>query len=202
MFTNLRLWVNSMIGAGTAILLAVLVLSFFNLRALDGLALEAERTELHQYAERIRLDVETETRLAEALSALVANIPEVQHRFAAGDRDWLRTQLLPPYEVLSKDYGAVQFQFHTPPATSFLRLHQIEKYGDDLSSFRHSVVDTNAERTPIAGWNGASAVWARAAWCRSSIRAVTSVRSSSVCRSDRPSSRASRRATASRRDCT
>ncbi|NVZ08533.1 methyl-accepting chemotaxis protein [Allochromatium humboldtianum] len=151
MFTNLRLWVNYMIGAGTAILLAVSVLSFFNLRALDGLALEAERTELRQYAERIRLDVEAETRLAEAMSALVANIPEVRQRFAAGDRDWLREQLLASYEVLSKDYGAVQFQFHTPPATSFLRLHQIEKYGDDLSGFRHSVVDTNTRRTPHRG---------------------------------------------------
>ncbi|ADC61545.1 methyl-accepting chemotaxis protein [Allochromatium vinosum] len=151
MFTNLRLWVNYMIGAGTAILLAVSVLSFFNLRALDGLALEAERTELRQYAERIRLDVEAETRLAEAMSALVANIPEVRQHFAAGDRDWLREQLLAPYEVLSKDYGAVQFQFHTPPATSFLRLHQIEKYGDDLAGFRHSVVDTNTQRKPQRG---------------------------------------------------
>ncbi|MTW19938.1 methyl-accepting chemotaxis protein [Allochromatium palmeri] len=151
MFTNLRLWVNYMIGAGTAILLAVSVLSFFNLRAMDSLALEAERTELRQYAERIRLDVEAETRLAEALSALVANIPEVQQRFAAGDRAWLSEQLLAPYEVLSKHYGAVQFQFHTPPATSFLRLHKIEKYGDDLSSFRHSVVDTNTRRTPHRG---------------------------------------------------
>ena len=151
MFTNLRLWVNYMIGAGAAILLAVSVLSFFNLRALDSLALEAERTELRQYAERIRLDVEAETRMAEAMSALVANIPEVQQRFAAGDRDWLHEQFLASYGVLSKNYGAVQFQFHTPPATSFLRLHQIEKYGDDLSGFRHSVVDTNAQRTPHRG---------------------------------------------------
>jgi methyl-accepting chemotaxis protein len=151
MFTNLRLWVNYMIGAGAAILLAVSVLSYFNLRALDALTLEAEHTELRQHVAAMRLDVAAETRLAEALSALVATIPEVQQRFAAGDRDWLRTQLLPPYAKLSQDYGAVQFQFHTPPATSFLRLHQPEKFGDDLASFRHSVVDTNTRLQPNRG---------------------------------------------------
>jgi len=151
MFTNLRLWANNLIGVGAAILLAVSVLTFFNLRGLDNVLLEAERTELQQYFEAIQDDVAAETRLAGAMSALVANIPEVQQHFAAGDRDWLQAQLLPPFKVLERDYGAVQFQFHTPPATSFLRLHKVEKYGDDLSSFRHSVVDTNTKLKPQRG---------------------------------------------------
>ncbi|MBK1723662.1 methyl-accepting chemotaxis protein [Thiocystis violacea] len=151
MFTNLRLWANHLLGFGTAILIAISTLTFFNLRGLDDVILEAERTELRQYAEAIRVDVAAETRLAEAMSALVANIPEVQRHFAASDRDWLQAQLLPPFKVLAADYGAVQFQFHTPPATSFLRLHKVEQYGDDLSGFRHSVVDTNTKLTAQRG---------------------------------------------------
>ncbi|NEX21004.1 methyl-accepting chemotaxis protein [Thiorhodococcus mannitoliphagus] len=151
MFTNLRLWANNLIGVGAAILIAVSVLTFFNLRGLDQVILEAERTELRQYAEAIRVDVSAETRLAEAMSTLVANIPEVQQHFAAGDRDWLQSQLLPPFKILEADYGAVQFQFHTPPATSFLRLHKVDKYGDDLSGFRHSVVDANTKQKPQRG---------------------------------------------------
>ncbi|MBK1648824.1 methyl-accepting chemotaxis protein [Rhabdochromatium marinum] len=151
MFTNLRLWANNLIGVGAAILIAVSALTFFNLRGLDQVILDAERIELQQYAEAIRVNVAAETRLAEAMSTLVANIPEVQQHFAEGDRAWLQEQLLPPFKVLEADYGAVQFQFHTPPATSFLRLHKVEKYGDDLSSFRHSVVDTNTELMPQRG---------------------------------------------------
>ncbi len=143
MFKNLRLWANIVLGMGIAIVLAVAGLTYDNLRNLRRVIQDAERADLRQHAEAILFNVAAETRLAEALSTLVANLPEVQERFAAGDREGLRTQLLPPYERLAKLYGAVQFQFHTPPATSFLRLHQPEKYGDDLSSFRHSVVETN-----------------------------------------------------------
>jgi methyl-accepting chemotaxis protein len=151
MFKNLRLWANIVLGMGIAIILAVTALTYDNLRNMRRLIHDAERAELRQYAETILVNVAAETRLAEALSALVAHIPEIQARFAAGDRDGLRTQLLPAYEALAAHYGAVQFQFHTPPALSFLRLHQLEKYGDDLSSFRHSVVETNTRMKPQRG---------------------------------------------------
>ena len=44
-----------------------------------------------------------------------------------------------------------QFQFHLPPATSFLRLHQPQKFGDDLSSIRATVVQANREGKPVMG---------------------------------------------------
>ena len=51
----------------------------------------------------------------------------------------------------SKKYAVRQFQFHTPPAQSFARIHKPEKFGDDLSSFRQTVVKTNASKTPTFG---------------------------------------------------
>ncbi|HBI15853.1 MAG TPA: hypothetical protein DDY20_10140 [Desulfobulbaceae bacterium] len=39
-----------------------------------------------------------------------------------------------------KKIGIAQFHFHLPLTTSCLRLHMPEKFGDDLSSFRHTVV--------------------------------------------------------------
>ncbi len=47
--------------------------------------------------------------------------------------------------------GISQFQFHVPPATSFLRLHKLQKHGDDLSKFRHTVVKCIKERKPVIG---------------------------------------------------
>ncbi|WP_295456686.1 cache domain-containing protein [uncultured Thiodictyon sp.] len=151
MFKNLRLWANITLGMGLAILLAIGALSYGSLLGLRTVVRDAERAELRQSMESLTAAVAAQARLAETLSALVANIPEVQQRFAAGDRAWLQAALLPPYQVLAKDYGAVQFQFHTPPATSFLRLHLPEKFGDDLSAIRPSVVDTNRTHQPHEG---------------------------------------------------
>ena len=151
MFKNLRLWANIMLSMAIAIILAVTVLTYGNLQHMKTLIQAAELAELRQYANTIQLNIAAETRLAQALSALVAHIPDIQQRFAAGDREGLRQQLLPAYQALAADYGVVQFQLHTPPATSFLRLHLPEKYGDDLSGFRYSVVATNTAHKPQRG---------------------------------------------------
>ena len=37
------------------------------------------------------------------------------------------------------------------PATSFLRLHLLDQYGDDLSDHRHAVVLANAQQVTVMG---------------------------------------------------
>lgn len=69
----------------------------------------------------------------------------------SGQRDELQQRLTAYYEHLHKEHGIAQFQFHTPPATSFLRLHKPEKFGDDLSGFRHTVVQTNQTQEHVIG---------------------------------------------------
>ncbi|MBO8086973.1 MAG: methyl-accepting chemotaxis protein [Marichromatium sp.] len=151
MFKYLPLWANILLGMGLAIALAVAALTYNNLHDIDRLTAQAEREQLALYADSLQADIAAETRLAAAMSTLVANLPDIQSHFAAGDRAWLRAALEPAYRKLHADYGVVQFQFHTPPATSMLRLHMPERHGDDLSGFRHSVVDTNREREPQHG---------------------------------------------------
>jgi methyl-accepting chemotaxis protein len=151
MFKNLRLWANIMLGYGISLVLVVAGMLSSGLSNMQETIETAERAELKQQAETMLSAVARETRMAEAMSALLANMPEVQQRFADDDRDWLREQLVPAYKVLEKDYGARQFQFHRPPAFSWLRVHKPEKFGDDLSSFRHSVINTNAKQTPTRG---------------------------------------------------
>ncbi len=86
-----------------------------------------------------------------ALATTVANNPEVQVAFANRDRDRLTELTLNAYQQLDEQFGVPQHQFHLPPATSFLRLHNLEKYGDDLSSFRFTVLAANAEKRPVKG---------------------------------------------------
>jgi len=57
-------------------------------------------------------------------------------------RDKLYIMLKKRYKRM-KNMGVVQLHFHLPDNTSFLRLHKPEKFGDNLSSIRESVVRTN-----------------------------------------------------------
>lgn len=61
------------------------------------------------------------------------------------------------YSMLKKRYkrltnmGIRQVHFHLPDNRSFLRMHEREKFGDDLSSVRESVVFTNSMKKPSEG---------------------------------------------------
>ena len=71
MLKNFRLWVRIILGMGVAIAFAVAALTYSNLRNMEAVIGEAERAELRQHVEAILVSVAAETRMAEALSALV-----------------------------------------------------------------------------------------------------------------------------------
>ncbi|AFJ03225.1 two-component system response regulator-like protein [Methylophaga frappieri] len=56
------------------------------------------------------------------------------------------------WQALRKDFKVRQLHFHLPIDISFLRVHKPEKFGDDLSEIRHSVVATNTEQIPSSGF--------------------------------------------------
>ncbi|MFH2116293.1 MAG: methyl-accepting chemotaxis protein [Spirochaetota bacterium] len=76
---------------------------------------------------------------------------QVLEIFESGERQALHALLSPYNKMLVDDFGIAQFQFHTPPATAFLRMHMPEKFGDDLSGFRNTVVEANRSHKPVAG---------------------------------------------------
>lgn len=91
---------------------------------------------------------------ATSLAEMVAQMPAVREAFANDDREELLAMLEPSFASLQANNGVEQFQFHTPPATSYLRIHKPEKFGDDLSSFRQTVVDANANQSVVSGVEG------------------------------------------------
>ena len=112
---------------------------------------KVEEARLENMSEVFNSRLKAKEDLAVALATDVANNPEVQAAFAAKDRERLIELTLPSYQVLDEQFDVPQFQFHLPPATSFLRLHSLEKYGDDLSSFRFTVLAANAEKRTVGG---------------------------------------------------
>jgi methyl-accepting chemotaxis protein len=81
----------------------------------------------------------------------IASNPDVQKAFVAGDRAALLSLTQDDFAVLHERHGISQAQFHVAPATSFLRLHKPEDFGDDQSDFRFMVVDAMKTASPRQG---------------------------------------------------
>jgi diguanylate cyclase (GGDEF)-like protein/PAS domain S-box-containing protein len=133
------------------IVLTVLLTTAGNLTVEKALLQEGQRRELRQHAEQFRASVTAASQRALALSELIAAMPAVQPALAAGDRDYLLRAFAPVYQELRATAGIEQFHFHRLPHTSFLRLHDPGRFGDDLSAFRRMVSDAIAFQKPVAG---------------------------------------------------
>ena len=151
MFDNIRIGVRLMVGIIGVVVLAVVLTLVVVMNALDTMADRAEQRELNDLAGQLLDRLDQEAARATAMAETVARIPDVQEALANRDRDRLAAMTVPGFEALSTEYGVRQYQFHTPPATSFLRVHRPERFDDDLSGFRHTVVDTNNNQAPISG---------------------------------------------------
>lgn len=118
---------------------------------IDGLVDRANRRELHGHYDALQTSLQQEAQRAEAMAAIVAALPQVPEAMQRGDRAALMAMFGAGFAGLQSGYGIEQFQFHLPPATSFLRVNQPAKFGDDLSSFRQTVVQANATHKPVLG---------------------------------------------------
>jgi methyl-accepting chemotaxis protein len=119
--------------------------------------IEAARVQAEQERRQVEVLFAEKMQTARALASWVAEDKDVAAAFANRDREALLTRLLPIFDALKGPLNLSQFQFHLPPATSFLRLHKPEKYGDDLSKFRPTVLRTNESTTAQVGLDGGAA---------------------------------------------
>ena len=89
---------------------------------------------------------------AQARAAMIADLPRARALFAAKDRPGLLAEYSKMFTDQRDKYGVDQAQFHSLPPTSFLRLHDPENFGDDLSKFRPIVVAVNRDQMPRKGF--------------------------------------------------
>lgn len=112
---------------------------------------DLERRELAQLKNLFSGRLDTLHNFALTMASYVANEPGTREAMAAGDRPRLLRQTQEPYRAAEGVVAIPQFQFHRPPATSFLRVHDPDKFGDDLSTFRFTVLAANQEKRAIGG---------------------------------------------------
>jgi len=140
-----------MIGTIGLLLLAVVVTLIVMINSLGTMADRAEQRELNDLAGQLLERIDQEAGRATAMAETVAHIPDIQEALAAGDRERLAAMTLPSFETLSRDYGVRRYHFHTPSATSFFRVHRPDRYADDLSGLRQTVVEANRRQQPVSG---------------------------------------------------
>lgn len=136
-------------GASIVAVLALFVtITFMNHQSLEIIT-EAELREMEMFGDVIDTKLADQIAATEAITLSVARNSEVQRLFALRDRQGLIDMLLPAYEAVQGQYA--QMQFHLPDSTSFLRLHQVDNYGDSLRDFRFTVNEANRTQTVAAG---------------------------------------------------
>ncbi len=86
-----------------------------------------------------------------ARAAMIADLPRTRALFAAQDRAGLLAEYSKMFADQQDKYGVDQAQFHSLPATSFLRLHDPANFGDDLSKSRPIVVAVNRDQIARSG---------------------------------------------------
>jgi len=127
------------------------VMLFVGLTITQRIVEEQESRQLNDYLLTISDKLESEQRLAAAMAALVAEMPVAQQALADDNRDELIRLFRQAFVRLKKEFGVTQFQFHTPPAISYVRIHKPDKFGDDLYQKRPTIVLTNQSVKPVQG---------------------------------------------------
>ncbi len=151
-FIPTRVKTKLLSALGILISLLVLIPVVFFYKATIDNAISRIESELTVSIVQIRDKIVTDQ--AEQLRVLahaVAGMPSVQDNLMYQSRDDLLTVTAPMFEGLKQNIDLNVFHFHVPPATSFLRLQNPEKFGDDLSGFRKTVVQANETKEDAVG---------------------------------------------------
>lgn len=117
------------------------ILTTINLASQQKLIKEEEKKGLRLYYDRFLEEVTEKADQAKSLAAVIAENRQVQVYLADRDRQALIDLLMPIYVELRMDFDIEQFHLHLPGGVSFLRLHYLEKFGDDTSGYRKTIAD-------------------------------------------------------------
>jgi len=147
--SNLSLRNLLLLSIGISMVIIIIILSTYIFNSMGYELRNQEVEKLNAISKTVNNKLDDLLEEGEVAVKLVAKNTAVQAAFADRDRELLRSMLLDSYQDISEEMA--QFQFHLPNSTSFLRLHNPSKYGDDLSSFRLTVNQANSEKELVSG---------------------------------------------------
>ncbi|MGM0411450.1 MAG: cache domain-containing protein, partial [Bacillota bacterium] len=148
-FRRMSLRLKLILAISISLLIIIVLTNIYIYQNMNRTIIEQERDKLNELKNALTMKIET--RLSEAKTAVltVANNPEAIEAFANRDRQKLINMYEESFQAINQNIA--QFQFHLPDSTSFLRLHNLEKHGDDLSEFRNTVNEANEKEKLVSG---------------------------------------------------
>lgn len=151
MLRNIRISIR--LSLGTAIMLALVIAIIIPtvLSLLSNITQRAESRQLEDLHNALQASIDETAEQALRITTASISGVGISEAFANRDRALLQQLTLPVFEALKETYNIRQFQFHLPPATSYLRLHQLDKFDDDLSNFRLTVLQANNQQRAQSG---------------------------------------------------
>ncbi len=126
-------------------------LTYIGLTSQQRLIIEEEKKTLLRYHHRFLEELDQKGTQAMSLATMIAENPQVQALLAQRERQALIDLLMHTYVELKMYFNIEQFHFHLPGALSFLRLHYLERFGDDMSLYRKTIMDALKTGRPVAG---------------------------------------------------
>ena len=86
------------------------------------------------------------------IATFIANMERVKEAIKNQDRKFLLETMKPIIASINRRNSTkIKVHFHVPPGRSFLRVWKPRKFGDDISSFRKTVVDVLTTGKPVKG---------------------------------------------------
>ena len=126
-------------------------LTYIGLTSQQRLIKAEEKKQLLHYYRLFLHELGQKKNQAISLGIMIAENHEVQKLLAERNRQGLNDLLLHTFIRMKEEFNVAQFHFHIPPATSFLRLHFPERYGEDMRSYRKTVLDAVENGIAAAG---------------------------------------------------
>ncbi len=151
LFARLKITQRMLLLISAGLTLVVVVLVTLSVISQNNLVEQKEDQLFRNHYVSFTTTIVEHGEISLALARNFAHWPEIRSALAAHDRDELSRLTLPVYQDLAGELGISQLHFHLPPATSFLRLHLLDQYGDDLSDHRPAVVLANAQQVTVMG---------------------------------------------------
>lgn len=102
---------------------------------------QGKRKAMQDVADLINMHINDQLTQAASKASLIASLPPIQKAFREGNREELIKQLVPTFILQKEKYDVVEGSFWKPPAIAFLRLYDVKKFGEDVSSYLKIIVE-------------------------------------------------------------
>lgn len=135
----------------SAIALVIVAMTFSFDALVGGMTKRVEREQYELMEAIVTFNLRGVEDRALSRAEMLANLTSVRDAFERQDRAALHAETRETFRVQRGRHGVDQGQFYTLAATSFLRMHDPNRHGDSVASFRPMVVATNRDGVPRKG---------------------------------------------------